>query len=344
MQSKDRMFGRDISNLHRNTSQLVFLFLTSQRAEQIKVKPERKSVIYSKPKVNSVTCHEAKLKDFYFKARKELEEKLSGADRKDIDKYGYCAEYAEGITSYLCNRQKTTAAHHGYMINQTDINENIRETLVDWMTSTSERLNLRRETLFMAVNLLDRYLDTEKLTKSKLQLAGVTALVLSAKYEEIYPPETKEFIVLSKRPMMKEEVFRMESQILRRLNFELSGTSVLPFLGRFLKLIEASEYINNLALYYSELQLMNYSMLKYLPATIAAACSYLAYIAVKGKPPIWDSYIQAQSQCQEEDVRRCGREMLEGFKEAIKNELFAAKRRFSQRNFMEVGRLEFPLM
>lgn len=301
-------------------------------------------MIYSKPRTKSFPHHEAKLKEFYTKTRKDLEDKLSEVDRKDIDKYGYCAEYAEGITSYLCERQKATVACHGYLTSQQDVGEMERGILVDWMISASERLNLRHETLFMAVNILDRYLNQEKLTKTKLQLAGVTALVLAAKYEEIYPPETREFIALAKRPMMKEEVFIMEAQILKKLKFELSGCSPLPFLGRFLKLLEASEYVNNLALYYAELQLVNYGMLKRLPSIIAAACAYLAFVAVKGKPPVWNEYLKEQSQCKEDDVKECAKEMLEGFKLSNKRELLAAKIRFSQRKYMEVGRIEISIL
>lgn len=301
-------------------------------------------MIYSKPRSTSLPHYEAKLKEFYAKARRDLEVRLSEVDRKDIDKYGYCAEYAEEITAYLCARQKVTAARHGYMTGQTDISEDARGSVVDWMTGASERLGLRHETLFMAVGVLDRYLGLENVTRAKLQLAGVAALVLAAKYEEIYPPETREFIALARRPMMKEEVFRAEAQMLRRLNFELSGCSVLPFLGRLLKVLEASECVNSLALYYSELQLLDYRMLKHLPSTVAAACSYLAFLAGKGKPPLWTQYVQQQAQCGEETVKECAKEMIEGFKEASKKELLAAKKRFSQRKYMEVGRMEIPIL
>lgn len=303
-------------------------------------------MIYSKPRISVLPHQELnsiygeKLKEFYLRSRKELELKLSEADRKDIDKYGCCAEYAGEVTTYLCDRQKITAAHYGYMISQLDVNSAVRSTLVDWMIGISEKLNLRHETLFMAVNILDRYLNLEKLTKAKFQLLGVTALVLAAKYEEIYPPETRDFINLTKKPMMKEEIFAMESKILQKLNFELSGPSPLRFIERFSKLTGASEYISNLALYYCELQLLNYDMLKHLPSMIAAACVYLAFTTAKGEGPNWNDYVKAQSQCEEKAVKNCAKEMLEGFKDSEKNELFSAKKRFSQKKYMEVGRME----
>eukprot|EP00826_Nyctotherus_ovalis_P038785 TRINITY_DN3657_c0_g1_i1.p1 TRINITY_DN3657_c0_g1~~TRINITY_DN3657_c0_g1_i1.p1 ORF type:complete len:147 (-),score=46.94 TRINITY_DN3657_c0_g1_i1:41-481(-) len=144
--------------------------------------------------------------------------------------------------------------------------------------------------------------------------------------------------------MMKEEVFRMEAQILKKLNFELSGSSVLPFLDRFLKVLAASEHVSSLALYYSQLQLLDYRMLRHLPSTVAAACSYLAFVAGKGKPPLWGEYVQEQAQCGEEAVKECVKEMVEGFKEASRKELLAAKKKFSQRKHMEVGRMEIPIL
>jgi cyclin E len=53
---------------------------------------------------------------------------------------------------------------------------------------------LHRETFYLAVDFLDRFLGIPtNIPKDKLQLIGVTCLVIGAKLEEIYPPELQEF-------------------------------------------------------------------------------------------------------------------------------------------------------
>ena len=40
------------------------------------------------------------------------------------------------------------------------------------------------ETLYLTVNILDRFLSVKQVRRSKLQLVGVAALSIAAKYEE----------------------------------------------------------------------------------------------------------------------------------------------------------------
>ena len=46
-----------------------------------------------------------------------------------------------------------------YMKRQHDINENVRAILVDWLISVHAKFKLLPETLYLTVNLIDRYLS-----------------------------------------------------------------------------------------------------------------------------------------------------------------------------------------
>jgi G2/mitotic-specific cyclin-B, other len=46
----------------------------------------------------------------------------------------------------------------------------------------------------------------ECVSKSRLQLVGVTALLIASKYEEIYPPELKDFVFITDKAYTKEDV------------------------------------------------------------------------------------------------------------------------------------------
>jgi len=63
-----------------------------------------------------------------------------------------------------------------YMIKQNDINEKMRRILIDWMLKVHQKFKLLPETLFLTVNIIDRYLSQEMVTRKTLQLIGVTAM------------------------------------------------------------------------------------------------------------------------------------------------------------------------
>jgi len=72
---------------------------------------------------------------------------------------------------------------------QTDMNASMRAILVDWLVEVCQEYRLVSDTLFLAVSYLDRYLSLVPVSRSRLQLVGVTCLLLAAKYEEIYAPQ-----------------------------------------------------------------------------------------------------------------------------------------------------------
>ena len=75
------------------------------------------------------------------------------------------------------------------MRQQAHINEKMRAILIDWLVEVHLKFKLVPETLYLTVNLIDRYLLGSPVERSNLQLVGVSALLLASKYEEIYPLE-----------------------------------------------------------------------------------------------------------------------------------------------------------
>jgi G2/mitotic-specific cyclin-B, other len=63
-----------------------------------------------------------------------------------------------------------------YMTKQTDINEKMRRILIDWLIKVHYKFKLLPETLYLAVNIIDRHLSKEIVTRKVLQLIGVTAM------------------------------------------------------------------------------------------------------------------------------------------------------------------------
>ena len=113
--------------------------------------------------------------------------------------------------------EKSCQPNGFYMRKQTDINENVRAILVDWIISVHAKFKLLPETLYLTINLIDRYFSQFNVSKAEVQLVGITALLISTKYEEIYPPELKDLLTVSENKFKKPEVLKMEQLILQTL-------------------------------------------------------------------------------------------------------------------------------
>lgn len=90
----------------------------------------------------------------------------------------------------------------------------MRSILIDWLVEVHYKFKLVPETLYLTVNLIDRYLSIQQVKRDKLQLVGVTCMFIACKYEEIYPPIVKDFVCITDKAYTKEEILELESKVL----------------------------------------------------------------------------------------------------------------------------------
>ena len=72
-----------------------------------------------------------------------------------------------------------------------------------------DKFDLVHETLFLTVNLIDRFLEKQSVVRKKLQLVGLVAMLLACKYEEVSVPVVGDLILISDRACTKKEVLEM---------------------------------------------------------------------------------------------------------------------------------------
>ena len=58
----------------------------------------------------------------------------------------------------------------------------MRSVLLNWLIDVHLKYKLQPETLFLAVHIIDSYLERRILYRTELQLLGITALWIAAKY------------------------------------------------------------------------------------------------------------------------------------------------------------------
>ena len=185
-------------------------------------------------------------------------------------------EYLEDIHKNLKSMESNGISLSNYMsLIQTDINEKMRIILINWLIEVHFKFRLLNETLFICINIIDRYLSQKNINRKYLQLLGITSLFIACKYEEIYPPNAKDLIYMTDNAYKIEEMIKMENEILGVLKFELTFPTSLRFLeiyGNFLNLDE----INFFRCYYlNEVSLICYNLCGCCPSLIACACLYI---------------------------------------------------------------------
>lgn len=212
--------------------------------------------------------------------------------------------YTEDVYKYLREIEERHRPRAGYMKKQPDITYSMRCILVDWLVEVAEEYKLQTETLYLAVSFIDRFLSYMSVVRAKLQLVGTAAMFIAAKYEEIYPPDVKEFVYITDDTYTKKQVLRMEHLILKVLSFDLSIPTVLTFLTTFFSVDKVSDTVLYLAMYLSELTLVEGDpYLQYLPSVRAGAAIALARHTLE--QPVWPQELEAFSGYKLQDLKPC---------------------------------------
>ncbi|KAL1007263.1 hypothetical protein UPYG_G00084260 [Umbra pygmaea] len=202
-------------------------------------------------------------------------------DEGDSDMPQLCSEYIKDIYAYLHTLETQQSVRLRYMEGY-EINERMRGLLVDWLIQVHSRFQLLQETLYLSVAILDRFLQVQPVGRKKLQLVGVTAMLVASKYEEMYSPEVGDFVYITDNSFSKAQIREMEQLILKSLNFELGRPLPLHFLRRASKAGKADVEKHTLAKYLMELTLLDYDMVHYHPSEVAAAALCLSQLLLDG--------------------------------------------------------------
>ena len=164
-----------------------------------------------------------------------------------------------------------------YMDGQNEISWGMRQTLVDWLLQVHLRYHMLPETLWIAVNIVDRFLTKRVVSIQKLQLVGVTAMFIASKYEEIIAPAVDEFVFMTEKGYTKEEILKGERVMLQTLDFRISHyCSPYSWMRKISKADDYDIQTRTLSKFLTEVTLLDYRFLRVKPSIIAAVGMYCA--------------------------------------------------------------------
>ncbi|KXJ27183.1 G2/mitotic-specific cyclin-B [Exaiptasia diaphana] len=257
---------------------------------------------------------------------------------KDIDKEDYhnpqlCAEYVNDIMRYLRAMERKYSVSQDYMNNQHEINAKMRVILIDWLVQVHTRFQLLQETLYMTISIIDRYLACNEVSKQKLQLVGVSAMLLASKYEEMYAPEINDFVYITDHAYTKRQIRQMEAQIFKTLDFSLGKPLSLHFLRRNSKAGEVDAEKHTMAKYLMEVTLPDYTSVKFLPSEIAAAALCLALKLIDKSS--WTPTLEYYSTYTEGQLKPCMKRIAQLV--VTKGKDKAVHTKYAQSKFMRIS-------
>ncbi|KAI3475259.1 hypothetical protein L1887_63370 [Cichorium endivia] len=254
---------------------------------------------------------------------------IMGLDPDEVRDTSMVAEYSTEIFNYMARCERETMANPNYMDFQREIHWHMRATLVDWLLQVHMRYHMLPETLWIAINVVDRFLSVRVVSLAKLQLVGVTAMFIAAKYEEILAPSVKEFVFMTENGYKQEEILKGERIILSTLDFNISSyCSPYSWVRRISKADDYDIRTRTLSKFLMELALLDHRFLRARPSLIAAVGMFLSKKMLGGE---WDDAFVYYSDFTEEQLVPGANLLLErlldpGFEEQFVYRKYANKK------------------
>lgn len=252
-------------------------------------------------------------------------------------------EYVDDIFETLKQEEKEhkDEIRYGYMNAQNDINEQMRAILIDWIIEVHLKFLLRAETLFLTVKLIDKFLTQKRIPRAKLQLLGVASMLIACKHEEIFSPHIKDFVYITDKAYTREEVLRMEEEILQTLQFQILSPSALRFYELIAYFFNFNMKQFMFGRYLLEISLIHYNMTKYTPSILASTAAYVTmkYFKFTNYQVIYSSQFNPGNS--QTSIKECAKEICFIIDNFDDSSLSAAKRKFAKKEYFEVSGLYF---
>ncbi|KAK1417543.1 hypothetical protein QVD17_26672 [Tagetes erecta] len=230
---------------------------------------------------------------------------------------------------------------------QKDVTAGMREILVDWLVEVAEEYKLVSDTLFLTVSYIDRFLSSRHLSKNKLQLLGVSSMLLASKFEEVSPPHVEDYCYITDNTYTKDEVIQMEKDLLNFLELEQSNPTPKTFLRIFIRALQGDNMpscstFEFLSWFLVELSLLDYSCIRFLPSMVAASVIFVARFTIQPEKHPWGLKMQHYSgykPCELKDCVFAIHDLQLGRKASFSQ---AIREKYSQQKFKSVAALPSP--
>ncbi|KAI3794321.1 hypothetical protein L1987_36950 [Smallanthus sonchifolius] len=261
-----------------------------------------------------------------------FEESVIDIDACDGGNQLAVVEYVEDLYANYRMMENLSLVSPDYMTQQCDLNEKMRAILIDWLIEVHHKFDLQPETLFLTVNLIDRFLAKQYVIRRHLQLVGLVAMLLACKYEEVSVPIIDDLIFISDKAYSRSQILQMEKLMLNTLEFNMSLPTPYVFMKRFLKAAQSESKLDQISFFLIDLCLVEYDMLRFPPSLLAAASVYTAQCSLFGLKQ-WSKTCEWHTNYSEDQLLECSRMIVGYHQKASIGRLTGVYRKYNTSKF-----------
>lgn len=221
---------------------------------------------------------------------------------------------------------------------QKDVSEKMRQILIDWLVDVHESFELKEQTLHLALSYLSDYSALKDISKDEYQLVGITCLWIASKYEEIYPPRTRNYIEVTADSYSLNDLKRTEGKIIEALDFNLNRSTSLQILEAISESIDEKSV--SLCKYLLEYSIFTGLSKDYTPSTLVTSALSLCESIFKIK---LDVKLPDPARVPKEKIVACFKEMCSLMESAKNHDLKAIKRKYMKGKYQGVSKLSISI-
>ena len=232
-------------------------------------------------------------------------------------------DYGNDIFRYLIKNEKLNVCDYSdkdlfKLQDKKYFNEKNRSIIFHWLVKNNNKWKLRDDTIFMAMNIMDRYVSKFKSKNSEFQLIAISSYFIASKYEDIYPPYLDELCQICNYIYSNEDIIKKEYEILVGLNFDILYNSSYKYLT-FLHSIADKDNLKllYLAQFMLELSLENIDILEYSQCLRALSALILAKKMLRITKS-WNT-LRLYYDYNESDVKKVQKKLITLLTQAIKS-------------------------
>ena len=177
-----------------------------------------------------------------------------------------------------------------YLPESSPLERTVRSEEAEWIMRAHFKFGLKPETLYLAINVFDRYcsLREKRDEEEYIRLVSMASLMIASKYEDRFPPTSAELDDLGDERVSPQQIISYERKILFTIEFSLMAPTPPIFLHRLLPERWSSLnprpcpfVIDNLVVYLMEITILDGRFQVYLPSLIALSSYLLALTILK---------------------------------------------------------------
>lgn len=314
-ENSKRFFGRDITNLDKRIKKNVS--------------------IYEKLPVATKVENRMRSRSLY--GQKDIQSSQSSQNSVNSPAKDAIHDYKQEVMNFMAKLQKVEPQDI-----QKNVSDKMRYILIDWMVDVHDSFELKEQTLQLALNYLADYSSLREISKEDYQLVGVTCLWIASKYEEIYPPRTRNYIEVTADTYSIKDLKNMEGNIIEALGFDLNRTTALQLLEA---MAENNETVNEKAMslckYAIETALFEGLARKHTPMTMVLAAMALCDNVLKCK--IEPKMTPTTTKPNKSEVVECFKDMCIFMQNSNKYDLAAIKRKYGKSKYHQVSKIKLSM-